>query len=86
MSAGLKRGSTSLMALLVVIGLLLGLAGILGCGGQDGASGSGVTAAPSSVDTRKPAADFSGTTMDGADVSLAGFRGKPLVIVFWGTW
>lgn len=74
------------MALVDVFVLLMGLTGVFGCGEQTATDGSGAAASPGSVDSRKPAPDFSGVTMDGAEVSLAGFEGKPLVIVFWGTW
>jgi peroxiredoxin len=32
------------------------------------------------------AADFSGVTLDGADVSLSEYRGKPLVLAFMASW
>ena len=80
------RRPTSRMALVAAFALLLGLTGVLGCGGQAATSGSGVTAAPDSTDSRKPAPAFSGVTMDGAEVSLATFEGKPLALIFWATW
>jgi cytochrome c biogenesis protein CcmG/thiol:disulfide interchange protein DsbE len=33
-----------------------------------------------------PAPAFSGTTIDGQSVSLETFSGKPLVLLFWGSW
>lgn len=32
------------------------------------------------------APDFSGTTIDGRPVSLDSYHGKPLVLLFWGSW
>lgn len=32
------------------------------------------------------ALDFSGKTLGGADVSLSGYRGKPLVLAFMASW
>jgi len=32
------------------------------------------------------APDFSGTTIDGQPVSLDSYHGKPLVLLFWGSW
>jgi peroxiredoxin len=34
----------------------------------------------------KPAPDFHVSTLDGRSVSLADYRGKKLVLVFWATW
>ncbi len=34
----------------------------------------------------RPAPDFAGTTIDGTAVSLASFKGKPLLLVFWASW
>lgn len=35
---------------------------------------------------RPQAADFSGTTLAGAPLSLASYRGKVLLLNFWGSW
>ena len=61
-----------------VIGALLVLAMALlaGCGG----SGS------SAVTTAQEAPDFSGVTIDGSEVSLSEYRGKPLVLAFMASW
>ena len=32
------------------------------------------------------APSISGTTIDGQSVSLATYHGKPLVLLFWGSW
>ena len=36
--------------------------------------------------TGAPAPDFSGVTLDGEQVSLSDYRGKPVVIVFMASW
>lgn len=36
--------------------------------------------------TKEPAPDFSGVTLDGQQVSLSEYRGKPVVIVFMASW
>ena len=34
----------------------------------------------------RPAPDFSLTSLDGAEVSLSGLRGTPVILNFWATW
>jgi len=34
----------------------------------------------------KPAPDFTGTDLDGKQIHLADFRGKPLLLNFWASW
>jgi hypothetical protein len=46
--------------------------------------GCGSTATPGG--SARAAADFSGVTLDGADVSLSEYRGKPLVLAFMASW
>jgi hypothetical protein len=59
-----------------VLGALLVLATVLlaGCGG------------PGATTTAKTAPDFSGVTLDGSQVSLGQYRGKPLVLAFMASW
>lgn len=61
-----------------VVGALLVLATVLtvGCGGPD--TGGGTLA--------KTAPDFSGVTLEGTQVSLSEYRGKPLVLAFMASW
>ena len=35
---------------------------------------------------RKPAPTISGTTLDGKKVSLAEFRGRPVIVNIWSSW
>ncbi len=65
--------------------LLLALVlGAVGCGSSssDGGAGTTVTTGADSAQ----AADFSGVTLDGVDVSLSEYRGKPLVLAFIASW
>jgi thiol-disulfide isomerase/thioredoxin len=48
-------------------------------------SGSG-SAAFFKAGTRSAAPDFSGTTLSGAKFSLSSYRGRVVVINFWGSW
>lgn len=41
---------------------------------------------PPPVSMRKPAPAFSGTSLSGGKLSLADFRGKPLVVTFFASW
>lgn len=83
-----------LLSLLAVLALALA-----GCGGGDtvtatsapGSTATGVTdtspAGTSTTTSSGPAAAaFAGTTLDGEQVSLASFAGKPLVLAFWASW
>ncbi len=51
--------------------LVLVMAALAGCG----------SSGPASL-----APDFSGVTLDGTDVSLAGYRGKPVLLAFMASW
>ena len=59
--------------------LLVALVALAGCGGSGGVSSGGGGAGAK-------AADFSGMTLDGQQVSLESFKGKPLALVFWASW
>lgn len=56
--------------------LILALAVLAGCGGSKGGGEAGGEAAPG----------FSGVTLDGTQVSLEGYLGKPLVLAFTASW
>lgn len=67
----------------LVLAAVVLLAGVVGGCGSSGATqnhAAGGTAG------REVAPSFSGTTMDGMKVSSEGFKGKPLVLVFWASW
>jgi thiol-disulfide isomerase/thioredoxin len=68
-----RRAAAVLVVALCVAALLSGPV-LTGCSGSSGNGASGV------------APDFSGVTLDGAQVSLAGYQGKPLVLNFMASW
>jgi peroxiredoxin len=85
-----RRVTALTMAALGALALLLS-----GCSGSktvdtDG-NGQGFVSKSSSVsfyapDKRKAAPDFSAAAITGGTVSLAAYRGKPVVINFWASW
>ena len=64
-------GATVGAALMVCVVLMMAGALISGCGSK--ANG-------------ESAPDFSGVTLDGNEVSLSEYRGKPLVLAFMASW
>jgi hypothetical protein len=68
--------------------LVLAVASLAGCG-----SGTTTETQPEATETTSAGStggggglDFSGKTLEGADVSLSGYRGKPLVLAFMASW
>ena len=51
------------------------------CGSSATSSTSGATSTTAQAD-----AGFSGVTLDGTEVSLSQYRGKPLVLAFMASW
>ena len=72
---GASRTGLGLRMGLALLGLAIGLATLLVCAGS----------ASAEPDIWR-AADFSGETLDGDAVSLDTYHGKPLVLLFWGSW
>ena len=73
------RQLVAAMGTVVLLGtvLVLATAALAGCGsGGSGGTGGGGDAAT----------DFSGTTLDGVEVSLSEYRGKPVVLAFMASW
>ena len=67
-----------------VLGALLVLAmAVLGGCSSSSATGSAPGSTAVSADT---APDFSGVTLEGLQVSLSEYRGKPLVLAFMASW
>lgn len=65
--------------------LLAGLTLIAGCGGtQSRDAGLGVTVIESKK--RQPVAKVAGVSLDDAPIDLADFRGKVVVVNWWGSW
>ena len=69
----MRRATLLAVAAVFLLGAALP---VVGCGGSGDASAGSSGAAPA----------FSGTRLDGSQVSLDSFRGKPLVLVFWASW
>ncbi|MFH0915924.1 MAG: hypothetical protein V1912_05695 [bacterium] len=76
MTAG-AAGRPRLVATAAIMALIVVLLAVpsLGCGSSTTTGGSA-----------RAAADFSGVTLDGANVSLSEYRGKPLVLAFMASW
>lgn len=66
-----------------ILGLVLIMAAALTLGCSGGSAGEGGSEGGSD---RPLAPSFSGTTMDGAQVSLGDYAGKPVVLVFMASW
>ena len=84
-----RRGARAgwLAAMLASAVLVLVAASLTGCG-----SGTTAETQPEATETTSAGStgggglDFSGKTLDGVDVSLGGYRGKPLVLAFMASW
>ena len=88
-----RRTAIAVVAVVVAAAViaLVPLAGVGGRGlapeagtGQVEAVGSSVAVIPEADRRALPA--FSGATLDGARIDLAGLRGRPLVLNFWASW
>ncbi len=71
----------------VVLGFVLLALALLagGCGGSDGTA-AGPSGSSVGADKRSAAPDFEGVTLQGTEVSLDSYAGKPLVLIFWASW
>ncbi len=75
-------------ALLLALGLLLALTGctsLQGTGDKGFVTGDGQVTRLAVADRERPV-DFRGEDLQGEPLSLADYRGKPLVVVVWGSW
>lgn len=64
-----------------MVAFLVALVAVLSVG-----CGSNATSGDASGATTRAEAGFSGVTLDGAEVSLSEYRGKPLVLAFMASW
>jgi thiol-disulfide isomerase/thioredoxin len=71
---GLGRRAATALVVGLIAGLLVVAGMLTGCSGSSGSV------------SRSVAPDFSGTTLDGTQVSLSGYQGKPLVLNFMASW
>lgn len=83
------RPAKVVIAAFVTLMTVASLALLMGCG----AGGTTTTRPDSTTGTASPPAasedmapDFSGVTLEGLDVSLSEYRGKPLVLAFMASW
>ena len=96
-AGGGRRGGIPSGTALILLGVLV--LALAGCGSGDAVTTTSMTGSASTVVTNASpatttapvaggpaAAAFSGTTVDGEQVSLASFVGKPLVLAFWASW
>lgn len=81
---GERRSRGMLAAGLVV--LLLTVAVVAGACGERTGGNAGTGGSVSSAVADASAAAFSGQTLEGTQVSLESYRGKPLVLIFWASW
>lgn len=72
---------TAALLLLLVAVVMAGAA----CGGSS-SEGEAQTTATTDAPSGVMASDFSGVTLDGQEVSLSQYRGKPLVLAFMASW
>ncbi|HEY5033370.1 MAG TPA: TlpA disulfide reductase family protein [Actinomycetes bacterium] len=90
MSRSLRRGrlvpgfaSLALLGALTVV--------LVACSGGGGGAGDGYVSGDGTVTSyavghRKAAPDVNGTTLDGQQLALSSYRGKIVVLNFWGSW
>ncbi len=69
--------TTGMLAFLVALVAVLSV----GCGSAGTAATGGASTSSTAME-----AGFSGVTLDGTQVSLSQYRGRPLVLVFMATW
>ncbi len=73
------RRNNALMITAGMAAFFVALVAVLAAGcGSTGTSATGATA--------QAEAGFSGVTLDGTEVSLSEYRGKPLVLAFMASW
>ncbi len=85
-----KRRTIVGVAVVAAVLLAVGLAVTLTNGSGRATEVTHVDGNPSAVlyaaGHRAPVPDFSGTTLTGTKVNFAGYRGKVVVLNFWGSW
>ena len=82
----MKRTDSCLLVLSLIAGAALITAGVLLSIVTRGGANSQLEGSPSLVSQERPAPDFTLLDLNGDQVSLAQFRGQPVVINFWATW
>ena len=75
----------TLGALLACLLLVTGCSSLSGTGDKGFYTGDGGVDIVQAVDRGDPV-DLTGTDLDGKPIDLADYRGKPVVVVVWGSW
>ena len=75
-----------LLTLTAAVALTAAIVGIVIYGRMNAGVLTRQPAKPIAASARKPAPQFSGTTLAGADVSLRQYAGRPVVINFFASW
>lgn len=87
-----RRGPRRLGAVLLAAGFTLGAAVLAGCSSAStGGSGTNFVAGDGTITLvppakRQGAVQLRGTTLEGAPVDVAAFRGSAVVLNVWGSW
>lgn len=77
----------ALAALVAVTAFAVGVdLGLTGRAGQSPVSGQSPIVIGGSPLLDKPAPDFTLRSLDGREVSLADYRGRPVIVNFWASW
>jgi thiol-disulfide isomerase/thioredoxin len=77
--------STALAAGLLACSLLSGCSSLQGSGSKGFVTGDGKIRTVDAADRGKPI-ELTGDDLDGKPLDLATFRGRPVVVVVWGSW
>jgi thiol-disulfide isomerase/thioredoxin len=84
-SRRLRLAAVAAAAAVLAAAVAVGI--VLASGGDGGSLGTTPSAAPPRASDLRPAPDLSGVDpVTGKDVSLADFRGKPVVVNVWASW
>jgi hypothetical protein len=66
--------------------LVVALAVLAACGGEESGSRADEAAGPRTSSAAGDGVALEGKTLDGAPLSLADFRGKPVFVNVWASW
>jgi hypothetical protein len=80
-TAAVYSDSVRRLLVVAVLGALLA-----GCGGGEETASPPLDTPPAPDANRAPAPPIAGESLEGERVSLAGFRGRPVLINVWSSW